>query len=313
MAIYILKRLGSLIPLIFGISVLAFALLALCPGDPARIAVSALMENETPPVEAIEEMRREMGLDQPYYVQYALWMKKALRFDLGRSYQTGRTVMTELGQALPATAWLAGVTMVLTVLIMVPVGVVAAVNKGSLPDKVALLFSLGLVSMPDFFIGVMLILIFSLTLKLVPVAGYGGWDNIVLPSLALSLNLAAISARLMRTSMIQALDEKFIVAARAKGLREAIVVSKHALRNAAVPVLTYAGLQFGYLFGNTVVIESIFRWPGLGRLLVGAVLERDIFLVQGCVITIALIYVLINLFVDILYAIIDPRIRYDRM
>lgn len=312
MLYYSVKRLAALIPLLFGISVLIFAMISFCPGDPARITLSAMMGIESPPEAAVAEMRLEMGLDQPLYIQYGRWLKRVFAGDFGYSYQTGRSVVEEIFIALPATVWLASVTLGFTILIVVPIGVLSAARKGSWLDKSALMGSLVSVSMPDFFIAVVLILIFSVFLKLVPVAGYGQWKNVLLPAVSLAVANAAITTRLMRTSMIAALEEKYVITARAKGLGEWAIVAKHALRNAAVPVMTYLGTQFGYLFGGTVVIESLFLWPGLGRLLVEAVRERDIFVVQGCVLTIALAYVLVNLAVDLLYAFIDPRIRYEK-
>ena len=307
---YILKRIAALIPILFGISVVSFLLLYLCPGDPAQIAVSALMGTETPPEEAVKAVRLELGLHLPFPTQYAYWLKRVSAGDLGYSYQTGRSVVREIGAALPASAWLAGAAMTLMGLIVVPLGVISAARKNTLWDKTALLGSLMAISTPDFFIAVLFIYFFSVSLKVLPVAGYGSWENVVLPASALAVANAAISVRLMRTSMLAALGEKYIVTARSKGLYEFTVVARHALKNAMVPVLTYAGTQFGYLFGGTVVVETIFMWPGLGRLLVESVKARDVFVVQGCVLTIAFLYVLINLAVDVLCAVIDPRIRY---
>ncbi|MFH1137302.1 MAG: ABC transporter permease [Pseudomonadota bacterium] len=310
MKLFIIKRLLSLVPVFFGISLVAFLSLALCPGDAAKISLMSLMGAETPPPAAVEELRIKMGLDRPLYVQYGLWVKRVFSGDLGRSYQTGRTVAAELKRAFPATALLATFSMVLTLLLVIPAGMISAVKKGGFLDKIALSGSLILVSSPNFFQAIILILVFSIGWKLLPAAGYGQFKNIILPSLALALTNAAISTRLMRTNALEVLGEKFILAARAKGLSEALVVWKHALKSAIIPLSAYLGTQFGYLFGGEAVVESIFLWPGLGRLLVESVCSRDVFVVQGCVLVIAGCYVVINLMVDLLHAWLDPRVRH---
>ena len=309
MTLYIVKRLAALIPVLFGISLAAFLSMALCPGDAAKISLISLMETESPPPEAVEELRREMGLDRSLPIQYALWVKRLASGDLGRSYQTGRTVLEELKRAFPATAALAAVAMTLTILIVIPAGMISARKKGGFFDKTTLTGSLLLVSSPDFFQAIVLILLFSITWRILPAAGYGKPINLILPALSLTLTNAAISTRLMRTSALEVLGEKFITAARAKGLGERLIIWKHALKSAVIPLSAYLGTQFGYMFGGAVVVESIFLWPGLGRLLVESVRSRDVFVVQGCVLTIACSYVIINLMVDLLQAWLDPRVR----
>jgi len=310
MSLYVFKRMLALIPVLFGISLAAFLSMALCPGDAAKISLMALMGAEAPPPAAVEEIRHEMGLHRPLPVQYLLWLKRLCRGDLGRSYQTGRSVAQELAKALQASTILAVVTMLLTVLMVIPVGMTAALNKGGFWDKTTLAGSLLLVSSPNFFQAIILILFFSIDWRILPVAGYGEVKNLILPALALALTNAAISARLMRTSALEVLGEKFITAARAKGISEQLVVWKHALKSAVIPLVAYLGTQFGYLFGGAAVVESIFLWPGLGRLLVDSVRSRDLFVVQGCVLVIACAYVLINLMADLLHAFLDPRVRH---
>jgi ABC-type dipeptide/oligopeptide/nickel transport system permease component len=307
---FILKRLLALIPVLFGISLAAFLSMALCPGDAAKISLMSLMEAEAPPPAAVEELRREMGLDRPLAVQYAFWVKRVCRGDLGRSYQTGRSVVEELSRAFPATALLAVAAMILTILLVIPMGITSAVKKGRLWDKATLAGSLLLIAAPNFFQAIILILVFSISWRILPVAGFGTARNLILPSLALALSNAAISTRLMRTSALEVLGEKFITVARAKGLSEWLVIWKHTLRSALIPLTAYLGTQFGYLFGGAAVVETIFLWPGLGRLLVDSVRSRDVFVVQGCVLAIACSYVLINLMADLLHAFLDPRVRH---
>ncbi|MEJ2638677.1 MAG: ABC transporter permease [Desulfosarcinaceae bacterium] len=303
-------RFFALIPVLFGISLVAFLSMALCPGDAAKISLMSQMEAEAPPPAAVEDLRREMGLDRPLAVQYAFWVKRICRGDLGRSYQTGRSVVQELSRAFPATALLATVSMLLTILIVIPAGVTSAVKKGSLWDKSTLAGSLALIASPNFFLAIILILFFSIRWRILPVAGYGEARSLILPSLALALSNAAISTRLMRTSTLEVLGEKFITVARAKGIGERLVIWKHTLRSAFIPLTAYLGTQFGYLFGGAAVVESIFLWPGLGRLLVDSVRTRDLFVVQGCILAIACSYVLINLMADLLHALLDPRVRH---
>jgi ABC-type dipeptide/oligopeptide/nickel transport system permease component len=307
---FALRRLLALVPVLFGISLAAFLSMALCPGDAAKISLMAQMGAEAPPPAAVEELRREMGLDRPLTVQYAFWVKRICRGDLGRSYQTGRSVVQELSRAFPASALLAMVSMLLTILIVIPVGITSAIKKGSLWDKSTLAGSLLLIASPNFFVAIILILFFSIRWRILPVAGFGEASSLILPSLALALSNAAISTRLMRTSALEVLGEKFITVARAKGIGERLVIWKHALRSALIPLTAYLGTQFGYLFGGAAVVESIFLWPGLGRLLVDSVRSRDLFVVQGCVLAIACSYVLINLVADLFHALLDPRVRH---
>ncbi len=297
-------------PVLLGISIITFLAVCFSPGDPAEITLRVLLNIDVPPQEAVAELREEMGLNAPLHIQYIKWLDRVLHGDLGYSFQTRRSTLDEVLMALPATVVLAVTSMFISILIAITFGILSAVKQYSIFDRTTLIGSLLAVSMPDFFIAIILILIFALHFDMFPVAGYGGIEHLILPSLALAITMAAITTRLMRTSMAEVLGENYITLARAKGLKENHIVLKHALRNALIPVITYMGTQFGYMFGGTVIIETIFMWPGIGRLLVESVYARDFSVIQGCVLVIALIYVFINLIVDISYAFIDPRIRY---
>lgn len=307
---YIIKRIFLLFPVLLGISIITFLAIYFSPGDPADITLRILLDTDIPSKEAVAELRNEMGLDAPPHIQYIRWANRVLHGDLGYSFQTRRSTLEEILTALPATVILAVTGMFISILIAIPFGILSAVKQYSIFDSTILLGSLLAVSVPDFFIAIILILIFALHFDIFPVAGYGSIEHLILPSLTLAITMAAITIRLMRTSMAEVLGENYITTARAKGLKERQVIVKHGLRNALIPVITYMGTQFGYMFGGTVIIETIFMWPGIGRLLVESVYARDFLVIQGCVLVIALIYVSINLVVDISYAFIDPRIRY---
>ncbi|WP_027191891.1 ABC transporter permease [Fundidesulfovibrio putealis] len=306
---YVLRRLLAMVPVLFGISLLAFAAMGMTPGDVASISLASRTGIDVPPEQAVEDLRREMRLNDPLALQYARWMGTVLSGDLGRSYQTGRTVIQELARVFPPTAALACSALAIGLLLAVPVGVASAMRRGHPVDHLTLGGSLLFGCIPDFFLGLILILLFSITLGLTPVAGFSKASGLILPALTLGLTNAAISSRLMRAGMLQALEEKHLVAASARGLSRRAVVWKHALKQALVPMTSYVGAQFGYFFGGAVVVETIFAWPGLGRLLVDSINARDVAVVQGCVLAIAAVYVLINLGVDILQWILDPRTR----
>jgi len=307
---YLLRRLLAMVPVLFGISLLAFAALGMTPGDMASISLAARTGIDVPPEQAVEELRREMRLEDPLALRYGRWLGRVLSGDLGRSYQTGRPVLSELARVFPATAALACAALAIDLLLAVPAGIAAAMRRGQLADHLTLGGALLFGCVPDFFLGLLLILCFSIWLGLTPVAGFAHLGGLTLPALTLGLTNAAISSRLMRASMLLALEEKHLLAASARGLSRRAVVWKHALKQAMVPMTSYLGAQFGYFFGGAVVVETVFAWPGLGRLLVDSINARDVAVVQGCVLAIAAIYVLINLGVDILQWVLDPRTRY---
>ncbi len=307
---FLVRRLLALVPVLFGVSLLAFFALLISPGDMATITLAAKTGIESPSEQAVNDLRQEMQLDAPMAVQYVRWLGRVLTGDLGRSYQTGRPVTQELARVIPATAALACLSLVILLLLTLPAGVAAACKKGRTLDQATLAGSLFVSCVPDFFLGLVFMLVFSISLGLTPVAGFTDLRGIILPALTLGLANAALSSRLLRASMIQALEEKHLLAAKARGLPRRVVVWKHALHQALVPLTSYVGSQFGYFFGGAVVVEAIFLWPGLGRLLVDSVNSRDVFVVQGCVLAITVFYVLINLGVDILQWVLDPRTRH---
>lgn len=309
MIAYAFRRFLAIWPVLFAVSIVGFLSFAACPGDPARIGLIMATGNESPSEAAVEAERARLGLGTPLPARYLGWLGRTLQGDLGYSVQTGRAVISELAQATKASAQLAGTAMIITLGLVLLIGAGAALFRGTLLDTAALCWSLFFGSLPDFCIALFGILVLAIHLHWLPVTGYGQPLALVLPALSLALPLSATSARLMRTSMIQAMSGKYLIAARARGVPEYLVVSRHALKNAVAPVLSYLGAQLGFLFGGAAVIETIFTWPGLGRMLVEAVRARDMFVIQGSVLTVAAAYVGINLTVDLLHAVIDPRIR----
>jgi ABC-type dipeptide/oligopeptide/nickel transport system permease component len=304
-------RLLTLIPMLLLVATVVFFLIRLVPGDPARIMVGG---SRTTP-ETIENIRKAYRLDQPIPVQYALWVGDLARGDFGLSFRQRADVRGLIMERLPLTLTLAGFSFAISLLIAVPLGIVAAVKRNTWVDVGATTFALLGASSPVFFTGILLILLFAFRLDWLPAlgAGDGGWDTFVhllLPSLTLGISLAAITTRVTRSAMVEALTQDYIETARAKGLSGRSIVLKHAFRNALVPVITVAGLQFGFLLVGAVLVEHTFGLGGLGSLLVEAVQVRDYPVVQGATIFIALAFILINLVVDVLYGVVDPRVRY---
>lgn len=275
------------------------------PGDPAQ-----LMLGEGAPAHQLEALREAMGLNEPWYVQYVNWLKNAIRLDFGNSLRSKKPVATEILDRLPATAELAIAAVTIAVLIGVPVGILSASKPNSTFDNIAMVGALTGVGMPTFWQGIMLILLFSVTFQLLPSSGrLGGWQYLVLPAVTLGTAATASIARLTRSAMLDVLQQDYVRTARAKGLHRRIVTYRHALRNALIPVVTMIGLQFGGLMSGAVLTETIFAWPGIGRMLVEAINNKDFPLVQGTIMTFALTYALVNLVVDVLYAFLDPRLR----
>ncbi len=300
---YILSRLFQATLGILFITTLVFALVRLT-GDPSSILVS-----DFAPIEVQERVRERLGLDRPIYEQYAAYMGGLLRGDLGESF-SGRPVSELLAQDLPGTASLAAVALVLVLLIAVPLGILSAVYRGSWIDTVARAIALFGQSVPSFWLAIVLVLIFAVILDLLPVAYRSGPESYILPAVAMGWAAVAGIVRLIRSSMLDVLDSDYVRMARAKGMPPRNVVVKHALRSALIPVLTFAGLVFASFMNGSVVVESVFAWPGIGTMTLDAVSGRDFPVVQGAVILIAVFFILINLAVDILYAFLDPRIRY---
>jgi len=303
---YIAQRILQLIPVLIGVSVLTFLMLHLVPGDPVYIFAGDKPLTE----QRAAELRHQLGLDRPLWVQYWDYASHAVRGDLGRTLRGQRSVLDSIVEVVPGTAQLTVAALTLAVMLGVTSGVVAALAHGTWLDTTAMAFAIFGVSMPVFYSSLLMILLFSFTLGWLPATGQGGIERLIMPALALALISSAILARLVRSGMLEVLSQEYVVTARAKGLARRVVVLRHALKNALIPVITMIGLQLGTLLGGAVVTETIFSRPGVGRLAVDAILSRDFPLVQGTVLFGATAYVLVNLAIDALYTLIDPRIRY---
>ncbi|HII01449.1 TPA: ABC transporter permease [Methanosarcinaceae archaeon] len=308
---YIAKRLLLISVVIFGVTLVTFSAMYLAPGDPAEVIALARYGQDLS-AEQIEDVREAEGLDASVYIQYFNWLEHVLHLDFGKSVISSDDILEEILLRLPATVELALASLFLSLVIAIPAGVLSSLKQNTLLDNACVFTSLLGVSIPNFWLGLLLIWLFALTLRLLPSFGYGSLENLVLPALTLGTSMAAVTTRLTRSSMLEVLKQEYIVAARAKGLDERTILLRHALKNALLPVLTFAGMQLGYLLGGTVIVETIFSWPGLGKLLVDSIFARDFALVQACVLFIAILFSLSNLAVDILYAVLDPRIRYDK-
>jgi peptide/nickel transport system permease protein len=313
MLTYIARRLLATIPVMGMVAAIVFAILRLTPGDPA-----AIIAGDAATAGQLEEIRRHMGLDKPIYIQFVLWLGQLLRGDLGVSLISNVPVVGMIADRIGPSLALGTSTIVFTVMVAIPLGVIAAWRRGTLLDRAVMAFSVFGFSVPVFVTGYLLIFFFSIGLGWFPVQGYrplgaGFWpfyQRLVLPTLALSTIYVALIARITRTSILDVMDEDYIRTARAKGVKESAVLMRHALRNAAVPIATIVGIGMAMLISGVVVTESVFNLPGLGRLVVEAVLARDYPVIQGLILLFSLIYILINLGVDILYTVFDPRIRY---
>lgn len=308
---FILRRAATMLLVLVGVSILTYGLMFVTPGDPAETILRQQMGGRTPSEEAIQDFRTEHGLNEPIPIQYLDWATDAVQGDLRESYYQEKPVTKMIVERVPATFELALAGMAVALLIAIPAGIVSAVHKGQAPDYVSQFGALIGVSMPNFWLGYILIIVFALHLDMFPTYGIGGLDNLVLPAVTLGSGMAAIVTRLVRSSMLEVLDREYIDTARSKGLTERIVVYKHALRNALIPVVTIVGLQFGYLLNGAVVVEIVFQRPGLGKLLIDAIFARDYPVVQGLVLVIAVMFVFTNFLVDVTYRYIDPRISFE--
>ena len=302
---YILARLMLLLPTLFGVLTLVFFLIHMIPGDPVEV-----MLGETANAADKAELRESLGLNRPISAQYRTFLLDFAAGDLGRSLYEGTSVGTIISARLPATLELALCAMIAAVLISFPLATVAAVRRGGWIDRLALLFSLLGLSLPNFWLGPLLMIIFSIQLGWAPVSGRGGLSHLFLPALTLGLGMAAILIRILRASLLRAMTEDYVQTARAKGLPERRVWLKHTLRNALTSVVTIMSLQFGSVLAGSLITETIFSWPGLGRLTVQAIQTRDYPLVQGCVLVIAVSYILVNFITDLVYKLVDPRVTY---
>lgn len=311
---YIIRRIPSMLVVLLGVSIIVFAMIQITPGDPARIMLGpAASETE------VRNLQHALGLDRPIYVQYLRWLGNVLQGDLGDSIVLRRPVLDEVLQRFGNTALLAGTAIVISFAVGIALGVISSVSRGSLLDRLTILFATVGLSLPSFWFGLMLIILFSLKLNLLPgtgmksaIDGGGVLDvakHLVLPSIALAVIPMAVIARYTRSAMLEVISQDYVTTARAKGLPEKLVITRHVFRNTLVVIITMLGLQIGFLLAGAVYIENVFSWPGIGQMLVEAILTRDFPLVQGGVLLVATTYVVINLLTDLAYAWVDPRVR----
>jgi ABC-type dipeptide/oligopeptide/nickel transport system permease component len=306
MSRFLIRRVLLTLPVLFGVATLVFSLIHLVPGDPVQA-----MLGESASQEDVTQLRSRLGLDRPIYVQYANFMRNAVVGDLGTSLRTNQPVSRVIAERMAATFELAGAAMIVALVIAVPLGVLAAVRAGTPIDHTATTLALVGISMPTFWLGPLLAIVFSVMLGWFPVSGRGTLANLVLPAITLGAPLAAVLVRMTRASVLEELRELYVLAARARGVSRVRAILRHAFRNSLIPIVTVLGLQLGSVLTGAVITETIFAWPGVGRLLIQSISARDYPAVQGCVLLIALTYVSTNLLVDVAYGVLDPRIRYE--
>lgn len=306
---YIVKRFIQLAAVLFGISFLTFLLTYLSPGDPARLML--MSTGVTPSDELVQQVRVQLGLDQPFWIRYGTWLGQVLTGDFGTSYKYDRPVLDILLSRLPATLRLTGSALLLVILIAFPLGILSAVYRNNVVDYVIRLFSFAGLSMPSFWLGMLLMLVFGVQLKLLPVMGISGWDSLILPACTLALPLIAQYIRQIRTVILEEMSQNYVTGARARGVKERVIMMQHILPNILLPIVTLMGMSTGALLGGAAIVESLFVWPGVGQMAVDAIFTRDYPLIQGYVIWMATIYVLLNLIVDLWTHLHDPRIRLD--
>jgi peptide/nickel transport system permease protein len=311
---YILKRLVIFCLVIFVSTALVFFIFHYLPGEPAIAMVKYIFTgnvNVNPTNDQLQWINQRYDLDQPLIVQYIKWMGKAIHGDLGRSYRTGLPVIEEISLRLPATIILAFASIIIALIFGMSMGIYAAIKQNSIIDHLCSMVSVIGISIPSFWLGLILILVFSLSFNLTPVMGYGGPEYLILPALTLGMATTSLVTRLTRSSMLEVMEQDYIRTAKGKGLNEITIVFRHALKNSLIPVITVIGLEMGNLIGGTVIVETIFSWPGIGGLLMSSINARDIPMVQGCVIFITAIFVALNFVIDISYRFLDPRVRRD--
>jgi glutathione transport system permease protein len=302
---YFLKRLAGLIPTLLIVAVLVFLFVHMLPGDPARLAAGQDADEQT-----VAMVRKDLGLDQPLPKQFVHFFANMLQGDFGTSIRTRRPVSAEIGERFGPTVMLTITSMVWSVIFGMGIGIVSAVYRNRWPDRLGMTLAVSGISFPAFALGMLLMQIFSVGLGWLPTVGASSWKHYILPSITLGAAVAAVMARFTRASFVEVIQEDFVRTARAKGVAEFSVIAKHTLRNALIPVVTMMGLQFGFLLGGSILVEAVFNWPGLGRLLVDSVLMRDYPVIQTLVLLFSLEFILINLVVDVLYGFINPTIRY---
>lgn len=302
---YILKRLVALIPVIMGVTLLVFVIMQLAPGNPARMILGEMATPEQ--VAALEE---EMGLNKPLLERYFNYMLNFLRGDMGTSYYKSTSVVSEVMSRFPYTAKLAGVAAILTLIMSIPIGVMAAVKQNSLFDNASLVVTLLGISMPVFWLGLLLIITFSLKLDLFPTGGADTWKSYIMPAFCLAFSNMSTMARTTRSSMLETIRQDYVRTAAAKGVPRKAVILRHAFRNALIPTITVLGIQMSQLLGGSVVVETVFAWPGVGRLMIDSISSRDTPMVLGCIVLLTILFSVLNLVIDLCYAVADPRIKY---
>jgi peptide/nickel transport system permease protein len=303
---FIARRLLLTVPVLLGVATLVFSLIHLVPGDPVEA-----MLGESASRQDVANLRQQLGLDRPLYVQYGAFLRGAVIGDLGRSLRTGQRVTAAIAERMPATVELAMAAMLFAIVVAVPLGIVAAVRSGTAIDHGATTLALIGISIPGFWLGPVLAIVFAVELGWLPVSGRGTPAHLVLPAITLGAPLAAVLARMTRASVLEELHEQYVLAARARGVSRTRAVLRHAFRNSLIPIVTVLGLQVGAVLTGAVITETIFAWPGVGRLLIQSITFRDYPLVQGCILFIAVAYVGMNLLTDVVYGLLDPRIRYE--
>ena len=303
---FLVRRILLTIPVLLGVATLVFSLIHLVPGDPAQAMLGDGASSQD-----VAELRSSLGLDRPLWSQYGTFLGQAVTGDFGKSFRTGQPVTLMIAERIPATAELALAAMIVAIVLAIPLGVLAAVFRGTAVDYGAMTFALAGVSIPNFWLGPLLAIVFAVELGWLPVSGRGSAAHLVLPAISLGLALAAILARMTRASLLDELNELYVRAARARGVSKAAAVAAHALRNSLIPIVTIVALQFGAVLTGAVITETIFAWPGIGRLLIQSIGFRDYPMVQGCILLIAVTYVGVNLATDLLYGALDPRIRLE--
>jgi peptide/nickel transport system permease protein len=303
---YLVRRLLLTIPVLFGVATLVFSLIHLVPGDPAQ----AMLGEGASPAD-VAQLRGRLGLDRPLYGQYASYLSHLVRGDLGVSLRSNKPVLGLIAERMPATIQLAFAAMLVAIVFAIPLGIAAAVWRGTAVDHAAMTAALVGISLPNFWLGPLLAIVFAVQLGWLPVSGTGSLAHLVLPAVTLGAALAAILARMTRASLLDELRELYVLAARARGASRLRAIVRHAFRNSLIPIVTILGLQFGSLLTGAIITETIFAWPGVGRLLIQSISFRDYPLVQGCILLIAVTYVGMNLLTDLVYGFLDPRIRYE--
>ena len=303
------RRLSQSLILLILLSMFSFSLLHIMPGDFAELLLIEQMGGELPDADSLQRFKEQNGFRDPLPEQYGRWLSDAIEGDLGTSFQSGGSVWGELKLRLGNSVLLAGASIAVSLLVAVPLGIGAAARPGSLFDRAAMMLAVVGMAVPNFWYSLLMVLLFSLTLGWLPVSGYGDWTHLVLPALVIGTSLSGVTARFIRSCFLDVLSADFIRTARSKGLREPRVLLRHTLPNALVPIVTLLGMQVGKMFDSVVVVETVFAWPGVGRLLVEAILGRDFPVIQACVLVVGAAYIAVNLIVDMLVMAIDPRIR----